>query len=104
MNEIDFELGMLKKVLERKYHIEVKYRPTFVHWPEGLDVVNLSEDTKQTLYNKTANTEFTKEFKLRLKGKRTIPEETFKEIVKLQDQLYDRDASELAPKIFDYVY
>ena len=104
MNEIDFELGLLKKVLERKYQIEVKYRPTFVHWPEGLDVVNLSEDTKETLYNKTANTEFTKEFKLRLKGKRTIPEETFKEIVKLQDQLYDRDASELAPKIFDYVY
>ena len=104
MNEIDFELGLLKKVLERKYQIEVKYRPTFVHWPEGLDVVNLSEDTKQTLYKKTENTEFTKEFKLRLKGKRTIPEETFKEIVKLQDQLYDRDASELAPKIFDYVY
>ena len=104
MNEIDFELGLLKKVLERKYQIEVKYRPTFVHWPEGLDVVNLSEDTKETLYNKTANTEFTKEFKLRLKGKRTIPNETFRDIVMLQDQLYNRDASELAPKIFDYVY
>ena len=44
------------------------------------------------------------EFKLRLKGKRTIPTETFKDIVMLQDQLYNRDASKLAPRIFDYVY
>ena len=104
MNKIDFELCMLKQVLESKYKVEVKYRPTFVHWPEGLDVVNLAEPTKKRLYEKTADTEFTKEFKLRLKGKRTIPHETFKDIVMLQDQLYNRDASILAPEIFDYVY
>ena len=104
MNKIDFELRMLKQVLESKYKVEVKYRPTFVHWPEGLDVVNLAEPTKKRLYEKTADTEFTKEFKLRLKGKRTIPHETFKDIVMLQDQLYNRDASILAPEIFDYVY
>jgi len=104
MNKIDYELGLLKKELEQKYKIEVKYRPTFVHWPEGLDVVNLAEDTKKDLLETTNDTEFTKEFKLRLKGKRTIPTETFKDIVMLQDQLYNRDASRLAPRIFDYVY
>jgi len=104
MNKIDYELGLLKKELEQKYKIEVKYRPTFVHWPEGLDVVNLAEDTKKDLLETTNDTEFTKEFKLRLKGKRTIPTETFKDIVMLQDQLYNRDASTLAPRIFDYVY
>ena len=104
MDKTDHELGLLKKSLEKKYQIEVTYRPTFVHWPEGLDVVNLAEDTKKDLLKNTKDTQFTKEFKLRLKGKRTIPTETFKDIVKLQDQLYNRDASVLAPEIFDYVY
>ena len=104
MDKIDYELGLLKRVLESKYKIEVKYRPTFVHWPEGLDVVNLAESTKKNMLKTTRDTEFTKEFKLRLQGKRTIPNETFKDIVMLQDELYNRDASVLAPKIFDYVY
>ena len=104
MNKIDYVLLLLKRSLEQRYRIEVKYRATFVHWPEGLDVVNLAESTKKQLLKETADTEFTKEFKLRLQGERTIPNETFKDIVMLQDQLYNRDASVLAPKIFDYVY
>lgn len=104
MNKIDQDLFHLGQELERLYGINVNRRTTFVHWPEGLDVVNLAEETKEKLYKETNDTEFLREFKLRLKGERTIPEETFKEIVMLQDQLYDRDASELAPKIFDYVY
>ena len=79
-------------------------KTTFVHWPEGLDLCNLAEDTKLKLINEENDTEFLKEYKLRLKAKRTIPEETFKEIAMLQDQLYNRDASELAPLIFDYIY
>jgi hypothetical protein len=75
-----------------------------VHWPEGLDVVNLAEDTKKSILNNLNKTTFTEEFEKRLTGKRTISQETFKEIVMLQDQLYNRDASELAPRIFDYVY
>lgn len=104
MNEIDHDLFHLGQELKRLYGINVNRRTTFVHWPEGLDVVNLAEETKEKLYKETNDTEFLREFKLRLKGERTIPEETFKEIVMLQDQLYDRDASELAPRIFDYVY
>jgi pyruvate-formate lyase-activating enzyme len=104
MNEIDNDLFHLKEDLERHYGIEVKYRTTFVHWPEGLDVVNLAEDTKKSILNNLNKTTFTEEFEKRLTGKRTISQETFKEIVMLQDQLYNRDASELAPRIFDYVY
>lgn len=104
MNEIDNDLFHLGQELERLYGIEVRRRTTFVHWPEGLDVVNLAEETKQKLYEEANDTEFLREYKLRLKGKRTIPEETFKDIVMLQDQVYNRDASELAPRIFDYVY
>jgi hypothetical protein len=104
MNEISNDLFHLKEDLERHYGVEVKYRTTFVHWPEGLDIVNLAEDTKKEILQNLSYNDFTREFEMRLQGKRTIPEETFKEIVKLQDQLYNRDASELAPKIFDYVY
>ena len=46
-------LSQKKKELEQKYQIEVTYRPTFVHWPEGLDVVNLAEDTKKDLLKNT---------------------------------------------------
>jgi MoaA/NifB/PqqE/SkfB family radical SAM enzyme len=105
MNEISNDLFHLKEDLERHYGVEVKYRTTFVHWPEGLDIVNLAEDTKKKILENLTYNDFTREFEMRLThGKRTIPEETFKEIVKLQDQLYNRDASELAPRIFDYVY
>ena len=104
MNKISNDFKSIKQNLESMYDIEVKYRTTFVHWPEGLDVVNLAEKTKEKLLETTKDNDFTKEFKLRLKGKRTIPNETFKDIVMLQDQLYNRDASELAPRIFDYVY
>ena len=104
MNEIEEDLTNLVKELKSTYGVSVRMRPTFVHWPEGLDVVNLAEDTKKKLLEETKDTEFCREFKLRLQGERTIPEETFKEIVMLQDSLYNRDASELAPKIFDYVY
>jgi len=104
MNEIAHDLFHLKQDLERHYGIEVKYRPTFVHWPEGLDVANLAEETKINILKNLDKNKFTEEFEKRLKGDRTLPEETFKDIVMLQDQLYNRDASELAPRIFDYVY
>jgi len=91
-------------MFESQYGITVRLKTTFVHWPEGLDVVNLAETTKKRLLKEANDSEFLNEYKLRLQGERTIPLETFKEIVMLQDELYNRDASELAPKIFDYVY
>ena len=105
MNEISEDLYWLKQDLERLYNIEVRYRTTFVHWPEGLDIVNLAEETKKNILQNLTMNDFTREFEMRLThGKRTIPEETFKDIVRLQDQIYNKDASELAPRIFDYVY
>jgi len=104
MNEISSDLFHLKQDLERHYGVEVKYRTTFVHWPAGLDVVNLDEKTKINIFENLKLDDFTSEFALRLKGKRTIEHETFKDIVRLQDELYNRDASELAAKIFDYCY
>ena len=104
MNEIEKDLQGLKEMFESQYGITVRLKTTFVHWPEGLDVVNLAETTKKRLLKEANDSEFLREYKLRLQGERTIQLETFKEIVMLQDQLYDRDASELAPKIFDYVY
>jgi pyruvate-formate lyase-activating enzyme len=104
MNEISSDLFHLKQDLERHYGVEVKYRTTFVHWPAGLDVVNLDEKTKINIFENLKLDDFTSEFALRLKGKRTIEHETFKDIVRLQDELYNRDASRLAPKIFDYCY
>jgi len=105
VNEISRDLFDIKKHIQKKYpQVGVEARPTFVHWPKGLDIVNLAEDTKQMLLEQITDNEFSKEIKLRLKANRTIPDENFKEIVKLQDQVYNRDASVLAPRIFDYVY
>ena len=104
MNEIEKDLQGLKEMFESQYGITVRLKTTFVHWPEGLDVVNLAETTKKRLLKEANDSEFLREYKLRLQGERSIPVETFKEIAMLQDQLYDRDASELAPRIFDYVY
>ena len=105
LNEISYDLHTLRDNIQKMYpNISVVARPTFVHWPKGLDIVNLAEDTKQTILDELDDNNFTKEVKVRLQGKRTIPEETFKDIVRLQDQVYNRDASVLAPKIFDYVY
>lgn len=105
INEIAKDLFTIESKINRLYpHIQVHVRPTFVHWPQGLDLVNLAEDTKQKILDNIVENSFSKEIAIRLKGERTIPQETFKDIVKLQDQVYNRDASELAPRIFDYVY
>lgn len=104
INEIANDLQELKQDVESKYNIDVNIRPTFVHWPKALDIVNLDEETKINILESLDKNDFTHEFEKRLKGKRTLPEETFKDVVKLQDMLHQRDASILAPRIFDYVY
>jgi hypothetical protein len=68
-----------------------------------MDIVNLEEDTKLDLLLNTDANDFTKEFLKRLGGERTIDTYKFKELVKLQDELYDVSAKEMAPKIWDYV-
>jgi len=106
MNKISKDFFKLRKELNKiSYNnLDINIRTTFVHSPAGLDMVNLDEKTKVILLNEIEENEFTKDIIKRLKGKRTIPKETFKDIVKMQDTLYNRDASLLAPRIFDYVY
>ena len=66
--------------------------------------MNLAEETKTRLYQETIEDDFTSDFRTRLLSPRTQPEETFKDVVRIQDMIHNRDASTLAPRIFDYVY
>ena len=99
MNEIYKDLCDIRDSIDTPANI----RATFVHWPQVLDIVNLEEDVKLHLLANTDENDFTKEFLKRLTGKRTIDTYKFKELVKLQDELYDVSAKEMAPKIWDYV-
>jgi hypothetical protein len=99
MNEIYKDLCDIKDSIDTPANI----RATFVHWPKVMDIVNLEEDVKLHLLANTDENDFTKEFLKRLTGRRTIDTYKFKELVKLQDELYDVSAKEMAPKIWDYV-
>ena len=99
MNEIYKDLCDIRDSIDTPANI----RATFVHWPQVMDIVNLEEDVKLHLLANTDENDFTKEFLKRLTGRRTIDTYKFKEIVKLQDELYDVSAKEMAPKIWDYV-
>jgi len=99
MNEIYKDLCDIRDSIDTPANI----RATFVHWPQVMDIVNLEEDVKLHLLANTDENDFTKEFLKRLTGKRTIDTYKFKELVKLQDELYDVSAKEMAPKIWDYV-
>lgn len=105
LNEISRDLRELRDEILHKYEdIYTTVKATFVHFPKGLDVVNLAEETKKKILDELEIDEFTSEIAQRMRGNRTLPEETFKDIVRLQDEVYKRDASVLAPKIFDYCY
>ena len=102
MNEIYKDLNDIRDSIDTQANI----RATFVHWPKALDIVNLDTDIKERLLEETEENDFTQEFLTRLMGKRTTNEmhdEQFKDLVKLQDELYSVTAKEMAPKIWDYV-
>ena len=101
MNEIYNDFLSIKLMIPNN---KVNMRTTFVHWPKALDIVNLEEETKEKILNDLVINDFTAEFAQRLKGKRTLDECKFKELVKLQDKLYDVTAEKLAPKVWDYVW
>lgn len=105
MNEISRDIQDLVNEVKVFYpHVNCHARANFVHWPKALDVVNLAEETKTRLYKETIEDDFTSDFRTRLLSPRTQPEETFKDVVRIQDMIHNRDASTLAPRIFDYVY
>jgi MoaA/NifB/PqqE/SkfB family radical SAM enzyme len=100
MNEIYNDFLDIKKLIPTK---KVNIRTTFVHWPQAMDIVNLEEDVKDKILEELVVNDFTAEFAKRLKGKRTLEEPKFKELVRLQDELYDVSCKTLAPKVWDYI-
>ena len=100
MNEIYNDFLDIKKLIPTK---KVNIRTTFVHWPQAMDIVNLEEDVKDKILEDLVVNDFTAEFAKRLKGKRTLEEPKFKELVRLQDELYDVSCKTLAPKVWDYI-
>jgi sulfatase maturation enzyme AslB (radical SAM superfamily) len=103
MNEIYNDFQEIKKMIPNN---KVNIRTTFVHWPQALDIVNLEEDTKEEILNELVMNDFTAEFAQRLKGKRTLSiwnPDKFKELVRLQDELYDVSCEHLVPKIWEYI-
>jgi sulfatase maturation enzyme AslB (radical SAM superfamily) len=101
MNEIYNDFLDIKKLIPTK---PVNIRTTFVHWPQALDIVNLEEETKDEILENLVINDFTAEFAQRLKGKRTLDKCQFRELVKLQDELYNVSCETMAPKVWDYVW
>jgi hypothetical protein len=104
MNDIYNDLLEIKEDLLKitKPKSCVKMRTTFVHWPQVLDIVNLDDKIKNKIRKNTVKNEFTEEFLKRLDGKRTS-DKSFKDLVKLQDKLYNRTPADL-PDLWEYVY
>ena len=81
-------------------------RATFVHWPEVLDIVNLEDHAKNKILKETIKNDFTRDFLQRIKNRRNIDtcKGEFKELVKLQDELYGVSAKDMGlTKITEYI-
>lgn len=111
-DNVFYDLTNLCDTVESKYKIQATTRPTFVHTP-GLDMADLEDETKNfiienlstslpsnnKMYNFALN-----EIITHLKGDRRNFSSSFKEIAKLQDKLYNKDAFLMVPRIAEYVY
>lgn len=111
-DQIFKDLTKLSTDIYNKYKISCRVRPTFVHTP-GLDMVDLEIETKEfiiknlektltstdSMYNYALN-----EIITHLKGKQRNFKSNFKEIVKLQDRLYQKNPFIFAPRVAEYVY
>ena len=109
-HEIFKDLTELAQRLSKYAYIHVG--PTFVHYPEGLDMVNLPSDVKQHIVDKlyseniadklyqSSVTEIIKH----LTGDAYADTSKFAQIVKIQDRLHNKSALEYAPKLGEYVY
>jgi hypothetical protein len=100
MNQIYNDFLDIKATIPTK---KVNIRTTFVHWPQALDIVNLEEETKDEILDDLVMNDFTAEFAQRLKGKRTTDSNKFKELVRLQDELYNVSCETMAPKVWNYI-
>ena len=106
---------LAKMVADIKQRYDIAFittHPTFVHYPHGLDMVNLPEHIKNKLikrYEKTLGTDeiynyAMKEFLIHLSGDAYASTETFAKIVKLQDQLHNRSCKDILPELAAFVY
>lgn len=117
MDQILEDFANLRNQLTSNYSISVSFKPTFVHHPEILDMVNLPNNVKKHLIKKYDNfvpnisgheslenyQRCMKEVITYLKNPCDI-EVDFKKVAKLQDKLHNVDAFEFAPRIAEYVY
>ena len=106
---------LAKMVVDIKQRYDIAFittQPTFVHYPAGLDMVNLPNHIKKGLidrYTKTLGTdevynEAMRELLIHLSGDAYASTETFAKIVKLQDQLHNRSCKGILPELAAFVY
>lgn len=106
------DLTELANHIHNKYGISCRTRATFVHTP-GIDMADLEVETKQFIIENLQKTipstngmydYAIKEIITHLQGNKRNFKSDFKTIVKLQDQLYNKDAFTMVPRIAEYVY
>jgi organic radical activating enzyme len=106
------DLTALAERIQREYNIHCTTKPTFVH-SANIDMVDLEVETKQFIIGNLEKTlpsgnnmydYAIKEIITHLEGDKRNFNGDFKEIVKLQDQLYEKDAFAMAPRVAEYVY
>lgn len=106
-------LAKLVADINQRYNIEfITTYPTFVHYPPGLDMVNLPKRVKNRLikkYEKTlgANEVYDhamKELLTHLSNDAYASTKRFATIVKLQDQLHRRSCKDILPELAAFVY
>jgi hypothetical protein len=103
---------MVVDIKQRYNTASVITHPTFVHYPHGLDMVNLPDHIKKVLIKKFEATlgddaiynDAMKELLIHLSGDAYASTETFAKIVKLQDQLHNRSCKGILPELAAFVY
>lgn len=99
--------------IKQRYNISyVTTTPTFVHYPAGLDIVNLPKSVKNKLVKRYVKTigedevynDAMRELLVHLNGDAYVNADLFAKIVKLQDQLHNRSCKDLLPELAAFVY
>ena len=106
-------LAKMVKDIKQRYKIPyITTQPTFVHYPAGLDMVNLPDHIKDRLikrYEKTLGTDeiyndAMGELLIHLRSDSYADTQMFAKIVKLQDQLHNRSCKDILPELAAFVY
>lgn len=106
------DLTALAERIQREYNVYCMTKPTFVH-TANIDMVDLEVETKQFIIKNLEKTlpsgndmydYALTEIITHLKGDKRNFNGDFKEIVKIQDKIYNRDAFIMAPRVAEYVY